>query len=708
MIADRGFNMGTGQAQAPGMRAGTSRLAIALATIGLGLGLATGVQAAEAEIGSGDIVVTGAVPDDYTVEGQSSSTRLDISLRETPQSVSVVSRAQIEDFNLDTVRDVLRRTTGVNVETFDSERTYYNARGFDIVSFQYDGVGMPLAQGIQIGAADTALFERVEIVRGATGLLSQTGNPSATINFVRKRAKRETGGYATLSYGSFDQVRGDVDVNAALTENGGLRARFVGAYESADSYLDYYSTSRLTLYGTVSADLGPDTVATVGYSWQESAPKGVTWGALPVTDAEGNPASYDRSTSSAQPWTNWTSTDRQLFADITHDLGNDWQAKVSVQRRAFDGDAELFYIYYSGDTLVSYPGAYKDHQRDTTIDAHIGGSFELAGREHEVLFGGTYGEQRLIESQASAPDSFGIPLPGDTAFQGTFPYPDFGDYAVAADYTTKIYTGYGLARLSLAEPLKLMLGGNVARAERNGVSYGTPYNFAKTKFLPFAGVTLDLTGNLTAYASYATIFNPQVETDIDGNVLAPLEGETYEAGIKGEWLEGRLNASLAVFKTKQDNVARQAGFNPDLGINYYTAEDNRSQGVEFDVSGELLPGLQLTGGYAYVDIEDDAGEDARLFIPRHTVRLTAAYTPPALEALRLGASARYQSKIENGVTQGDYALVDLMARYQLTPNISLGANVDNVTGVKYWSSLQSAQAYYGAPRTVRGTLGLSF
>ncbi len=656
-----------------------------------------------------NIVVTGQIPDDYTVSQQGSSARIDISLRETPQAVGVVSRAQIEDFNLDTIRDVLRNTTGVNVETYDTERTYYNARGFDIVSFQYDGIGMPLAEGIQIGAGDTAIYDRVDVVRGATGLLSQTGNPSATVNFVRKRAQRETGGYATLSYGSYDQVRGDVDMNAAFTEDGSIRGRFVGAYETGDSNLDFYSTSRLTLYGTLSADLGPNTVATVGYSWQESSPKGVTWGGLPTTDADGNPASYARSATTAQPWTNWTTTDRQLFADITQDLGNDWQAKVSVQRRVVDGDAKLFYVYYSGEDLVSYPGAYLDSEETTTLDAHIGGKVKLFGREHDVLIGATYGNQHNGEWEATADASTGITLPGTTAFEGTFAYPDFGDYSLQAKFHSQIATAYGLVRLSLADPLKLMLGGNVTHAERTGTSYDTPYDFEKTKFLPFAGLTLDLSAHLTAYASYATIFNPQTYTDIDGKVLAPLEGETYEAGLKGAWFGDRLNASVAVFKTNQDNVAVSQGFSSSLGAYYYSSEDDTSRGVEVDVSGQLFKGLQVNGGYAYVDVEDEDGANTRLFIPRHTVRLSAVYTPPMFDRLRLGASARYQSGISNGAArQGDYTIVNLMGRFQMTKNVSLGVNVDNVTNVKYWSSLESDQSFYGAPTTWRATLGVNF
>lgn len=658
-----------------------------------------------------EIVVTGALPDDYTVTGQGASTRLDLSLRETPQAASVITRAQIEDFNLDTVDSLLTRATGVNVDRPETDRTYYNARGFDIVNFQFDGIGQPLSYGLQTGQLDTAIFDRVEVVRGSTGLLSQTGNPSAAVNFVRKRPTKELGGYASLSYGSFDTVRGDVDINTPLTEDGSIRTRFVGAYEDGDSYLDFYHTSRLTLYGVAAADLGPDTVLTVGYSWQNSDPRGVNWGALPLAYADGSPATYARSATTAQPWTRWETTDRNLFADVTHDFGGSWVATVSVLRRARDQDAKLLYVYgaqdlTTGDGLYSWPGAYLDKLRETTIDAHVDGKVNLAGREHEVVLGVNYGRSLTKEWQATAT---GIALPGNSAFDGSVPYPDFSDYELESDFDTKIGSVYGLTRFSLADPLKLMLGGNVTKAERKGTNYGTPYSFESTKFLPFAGLTFDLNGHLTAYASFATIFNPQVEMTADAKILPPIEGETYEAGLKGEWNEGRLTAAIAVFKTKEDNVASNGVFDPTLGQTVYTAVNARSKGVEVDLAGQPLPGLQVSGGYAYVDVEDEDGNPARTFIPRHTLRMSAVYSPPSLDALRFGASARFQSRIYNTETaQKGYAIVDLMARYQLTRNISVAANLDNLTNVKYWTSLQWDQAYYGAPRTVRGTVGFSF
>jgi outer membrane receptor for ferric coprogen and ferric-rhodotorulic acid len=128
------------------------------------------------------------------------ATGLDMSLRETPQSVTILTRPGSSDFGLTNVNDLLAQVTGVNVEKVETDRTYYNSRGFDITNFQVDGIGLPLIWGIQFGDLDTVLFDRVEVVRGANSMMTGTGNPSATINYVRKRPTEDfqaTGGCST-------------------------------------------------------------------------------------------------------------------------------------------------------------------------------------------------------------------------------------------------------------------------------------------------------------------------------------------------------------------------------------------------------------------------------------------------------------------------------------------------------------------------------
>jgi outer membrane receptor for ferric coprogen and ferric-rhodotorulic acid len=703
-----------------------ARLAtLAIMSGGLSGGTALAAESADAESSERQIIVNGKRLTDYRTDVQDTAYRLPMSIKETPQAVSVITRAQIEDFNLDTVNTLLTYTTGVNVDAAETDRTYYTARGFDIVNFQFDGVGQPLSYGLQTGAIDTATFERVEIVRGATGLLSQTGNPSAAVNFVRKRPGRELAGYLSGSYGSYDHIRADADVNLPLSASGSVRTRFVAAYDAGDSYLDRYETKKLTLYGVVAADLGPNTTATAGYSWQKTDPKAVLWGSLPLFYTDGTPIEYDRSTSTSQPWTRWEVIDRSIFGDITHDLGDGWNVKLSALRRAQDQDSKLFYVYGNpdrdtGEGIFSYPGAFRGPDRELTFDASISGPLTIAGREHLFVVGANHGKKKVKQFSAYDFAAIGISLPGDTAFSGTFAEPDFPDHSLSADFTITRKSIYGLARLSLADPLNLILGGNLTDAKSEGTSYGVSYEFSADKFLPFAGLTFDLSSSVTAYASYATIFNPQVEIGADFAPLPPVEGKTYELGLKGEWNAGQFMAGIALFKTQQDNTAEAVGFDTTIGQTIYAPTDARSKGIEIDLAGEVLPGLQLAGGYAYTDIEDDAGEEARTFIPRHTARLSSTYSPPALDRLKFGAAIRYHSRIyreqgtvvSTGATiisnQDAYVLVDLMARYQLMPRLSLSANVYNLTNAKYLTSLRWDQSFYGAPRTYSAALGYSF
>ena len=175
---------------------------------------------------------------------QTTTMRFRLSQRETPQSVSVVTRAQIEDFQLNDINDLLKTVPGVQVQAQETDRIYYSARGFDIQTFQIDGIGLPFAFEVQTGSIDTAIYDHIDVVRGAPGLLSSTGNPSAVVNFIRKRPTRLFQVSGSAQYGSYDHLRLDADVSAPLTNDGSIRARAVGAYLDEDSYLDRYGLRR--------------------------------------------------------------------------------------------------------------------------------------------------------------------------------------------------------------------------------------------------------------------------------------------------------------------------------------------------------------------------------------------------------------------------------------------------------------------------------
>jgi outer membrane receptor for ferric coprogen and ferric-rhodotorulic acid len=686
-------------------------------------------NAAEQQRGD-DIVVTGKRSegsDDYAVEDQRTATRLALSQRETPQSVSVVTRAQIEDFQLNDVNALLATVPGVNVLAAETDRVYYSARGFDIQTFQIDGVGLPFAFGIQTGSLDTAIYDRIEVVRGAPGLLSPTGNPSAVINFIRKRPYQAPKLSASAQYGSFDNLRLDGDVSVPLTANGAVRARAVGAFLDTDSHLDRYHLRRWTGYGIVEADLGPNTVISAGYGHQDHQSRGAMWGALPLYYTDGTRIDLDRSSNYAPDWSRWGVVDRQIFGDLTHDFGNGWTGKISVLRRAISEEDALFYVYgnpdrETGDGIFSYPGAFRGETRNLTLDAYVSGKASVGGRQHDVMFGINRGAERYLQYSSYDNGAIGLPLPFDTFFDGAFPEPVFPTpYDLSLDTHTRRETAYGLVRLNLADPFKLILGGNYTHATSAGASYGEPTDYDRSRFLPFVGATFDLTPNISVYASFATIFNPQTQFDADNRLLDPIEGDNIEAGLKGEWFDGRFNASAAIFQARQKNTAEAAGFDPVLGRTIYRGVDATSQGIEIEVAGQPAAGLQVTGGFTALRVRGEDDEAVRTFVPRNTGRLNATYSPPALPALKLGSSIQYQSSfyLEPGtlstttgqpirLTQGGVALVDLLARYDLTDHVSLSANLRNVTNAKYLTSLTFDQGYYGAPRSILGTISVRY
>ncbi|HEY0662198.1 MAG TPA: TonB-dependent siderophore receptor [Lysobacter sp.] len=668
------------------------------------------------------VVVTGERSSGYESGTTSGATRLDLSARETPQSVSVVTRSQMDDFGLDSINDALNATTGVNVEQVETDRTYYTARGFDITNFQRDGLGLPLPYGIQNGDIDTALYERIEVLRGANGLMSSTGNPSATVNFVRKRPGTELEGSARLTLGSWDSRRVDLDVSSPLSAAGTVRGRVVAAYQDNESYLDRYSRDKQVYYGVIEADLGPATTLTVGASHQKNKPRSPMWGALPLYYSDGTPTDYDVSTSTAADWSFWKSEDTRAFAELAHGFGNDWQLKAAFNYEDKQDDTQLFYIYgtpdrETGEGLFAYPSDYDGRFEARFVDAYATGPLMLGGRPHDVVIGANWTRGTNQEVSWYGND-VGTPLPDLGTWDGHYPKPTFDAYSDGASYDYRRESLYATVRWNLADRFKLITGANRSRVETRGISYGTPNTVEETRTTPFAGAVFDLGTHYSLYGSYGEIFSQQAQTDIDNRLLGPVTGSNAEMGLKGEWLGGGINASFAVFRARQRNLAESAGFDTVAGRTYYAGVDAESTGYEFDIAGRLAEHWQVAGGFTHLRLEDNGGNDTRTYVPRELLRLSTTVQVPQVQGLKLGASLKWQSDIHrdavlaNGepvvIRQDAYALLGLMARYDFAPSWNATLNVDNVTNEKYIPSLYWEQGFYGEPRNVSLSFGYRF
>ena len=640
----------------------------------------------------------------YTVRNSDSATKLKLSPKQTPQTVSTTTRAKMDDFSQTSMNDVLAGTSGVNVEKVETDRTYYTARGFDITNIQVDGSGLPLTFGLSQGDIDTAVYDHVDVIKGANALLNGTGDPSATVNMVRKRPTAEFQSTVTGSVGSWDNKRVEGDVSGAMSENGKLRGRLVAVNQNKDSYLDRYSTDRNVFYGIMEADLTDSTLLTLGLHYQKNDADSPLWGALPLTYSDGTPTSYDVSTSTSTDWAYWDIKEERSFIELSQQLANDWKAKASLTHITTSQDSRLFYVYgtpdkTTGTGLYAYPSAYVSDVQQNLVDVNASGPFRLAGREHELAVGGNISHAR-VRQRSDYSSAIGQSIGDLSQWDGSFAEPDFSASSATGNYDTKQLTGYSGARFSLTDDLAWIVGARMTSWETEGVSYGENKAAAEHgEVTPYTGVVYDINDNYAVYASYSGIFTPQNKSDVNGDPLKPVTGDSYETGVKGEFFDKKLNTTVALFKTRQDNVAEQAGISG--GQAYYTTADGiRSQGYEFDIAGQIWDDLEASGGFTHVDIDNSDGSAAKTYTPRDTFKLAATYR---LNKWKMGAGVTWQSdiyRVDSGVkvTQDSYALLNLMAGYDFTRNLSATLNVYNVANENYINSLYWSQGYYGAPR----------
>ncbi|MFK3974245.1 TonB-dependent siderophore receptor [Pseudomonas sp. NPDC087358] len=648
----------------------------------------------------------------YQGKTATSTTRLGLSDKETPQAVTTVTRAQIDDFKLNSVREALRAAPSVTVEQIETDRTQFTSRGFTINTFEYDGMGMPFAGDLLVGDQDLAEYEQIDILHGANGLMSGTGNPSATVNFVRKRPTATPQAKIGISAGSWDSRRVDVDVSGPLTDSGNVRGRFIYAHDKGNSYLDRYSHEVNVAAGLLDFDLTDADTLTVGISQHNSDSNGSTWGNLPLQDDDGNPIHYSsRSSNVGQPWTYWNMHTQRAFAELKHDFGNGWNSKLSLTGITQYQDTDMFYIAgVSGDDASAYATHITSRDHQMIGEAQVSGPFSLFGRDHELTLGANYGRahhkanEHDIDADGYYNTSFSGALAGNT-LRPPLDYTFDTNNQNFSDTQKSLYAG---TRFSLLDDLHWVVGARMLSADGKGEDYGVDHHTREHgKVTPYSGLVYDLNDQWSVYGSWTQIFTPQYKVGTNGRMLDPVEGTSSEVGIKGS-LDSGLNLTAAVFKTKQQNVAEYVGL--DGGQSLYNGLDYKSHGVELQASGEALSGLELLGGYTYVRIDDDNGDRARKYVPTHSFRGLATYRLPGMPQAKVGTRLSWQGPVESdsnsAVRQNAYALVDLMTSYDIDQHWSTSLNLNNVTDRKYLLSLyeSATSANYGAPRNVTASL----
>jgi len=665
----------------------------------------------------------------YTTGAMQPATKLPLTLRETPQSVSVVTRKRMDDKAMTTISDVVQSAPGIYLNNSGGAgRPTFSARGFDVDTILYDGFPTSFLTYLPSSEANLAMYDRVEIVRGATGLAQGAGSPAGAINLIRKRPPHEFQATLTGSAGSWDDYSSTLDIGGPLNENGTLRARTVISRQDAKSFRDSVGSDADLFYGVVDADLSDSTTLTLG-AYRQKDHTNYVWGGLPMVRGGGH-LGLSRDTFLGHDWEYMDNRTTGYFATLEHGLANDWKLRMAAMQSTTHTDV-----------LASSIWAYNRHylwtqameQKETGYDLAFSGPFQLLGQEHDLTVGVSkrqldYRTGKLWEAFIdNGTDLF-------TWDPRVHANPDIVKGPNGRPETTNQDSLYASTRLRLTEPLSLILGGRLDWYEfENRTNPESSYKVTRN-LTRYAGLVYDLNPHHSVYVSYTDIFKPQTEKGIGAEVIVPIVGENYEVGIKGEYFDGALNASAAIFQIDQKNRALELPDVKGCGTSaisacYEASGLVRSRGIDLELQGALTENWQLAGGYTYTQtkyVSDTnatlEGQDFNRRLPRQLFKLSTIYTLPGdLQRWRIGGDVYQQSQIRtsggSGTTawqnrQGSYTVAGLVAGYKASEQLDLQLNVNNLFDRTYYVSIANGgydpYDIYGDPRNMKLTARYSF
>ena len=659
-------------------------------------------------------------------------------LKEIPQSVTVMTRKQMDDQGLTDLKDAANQTTGLVGVQGVGKGMILTSRGFQIDDWQYDGVPIPrntYALG-NWATQDLIFFDRMEVLRGASGLLQGTGSPGGAINLVRKRGQYAPTVTLTGKAGSWDHYGLQLDAGGPLNQTGTVRGRFVADEDQSQSFTDYEWSKTHSLYGALDFDLREDTTLGLAVSHSDGESRPMIRG-LPRY-ADGSPVDVSRSTYTGARWNHSDIDVTTVYADLEHRFNDDWAFKVGAVRMTEDNQAKNQRLQTSGDGLnadgsgVQYADFVSDFDATKIgLDMNLVGRFEALSMQQEVMLGGNYSkftsDDRFARTFNNSSDTlFGIDHDRpEISYDGLLNTP--GGRATPSKYDIRQKGLYGSWRVKPIEPLTLVLGSRVSwydysytsatqAAFSNVAIDEAPSTTNETgEFTPYAGIVYDLNREWAVYASYTDVFEPQTARTTSGSVLKPVIGSNYEIGLKGELMDGRVNTSLAVFRYDQENRAVNdvaSGFACDGWYCSTASGKVRSQGIEAEISGEVLSGLQLFAGYTYNTTKylEDPVDEGRVFsqwTPKHMLRVWSDYQFSGdWSRVSTGLGFTTQSHTlgyERTYEIPGYTVWNARLGYQLTPEIDLALNANNLFDKNYYTAgynQLNGNNYFGDPRNV--------
>jgi len=553
-----------------------------------------------------------------------------LTMRETPQSVSIITEERMRDEGLVSAADVLTRTTGVTFSYHNSqEGVHANARGFRIQNVLIDGLAL---QGSQTKmSADLALYERVEVMRGPAGLFTGSGaagSPAGAINLVRKRPTKERRTTVQATAGSWNNYRTMIDSGGALNASGSLRGRGVISYVDRDFFYDHAFRKNLTLGGVMELDLTRATMLTFGLDYEKR--KARVASPSHFRNWDGSDPGVRRKGSRGLPWGQSEYDEYGAFVELEHHFANHWNLKANYTRKQGEVFQDYGNITHYTDSKTGeyrkYISSTFGHSKDWDegFTANLNGKFDLAGRTHNFVAGFSMESNRrrvlnIPSNQRGYHSSGGKSKLEIIDFPITdysrYPWlPSHPDWSRIDFYEPDRQSGwYANFRFNVSDPLKIMAGARISRFSEGGISkyyIKTPeykrgaYKESST-VTPFAALSYDLNKQHTLHAMYSEVFDIQDKYDLQGNRVDPLKGENWELGIKSDWNEGRLHTMLNIYRLDRTNDTYILEDNPceslqelrGISAACHGADNKRRvTGIEFEINGRLSPAWDISVG----------------------------------------------------------------------------------------------------------------
>lgn len=650
-------------------------------------------------------------------------------LKDIPQSISVLTRTQIDDMGMTDLRDAANHVTGMVGAKGVGQGMVLSARGFQIDDWQYDGVPIPrntYALG-NWGTEGLVFFDRVEVLRGASGLLQGTGSPGGAVNLVRKRGQADRSVTLTAKAGSWDRYGLQLDAGGPLNAAGSVRGRLVLDESRSHSFTDFVNDRTRSLYAALDVDLAPSTTLGLGVSDSDSRGRPMIRG-LPLYP-DGRDIGLPRSTYTGAWWNRARIHQTTVYADLDHRFGSDWKLKVSALRMTEKNTSVHQRMHGnvaadgSGLTFANWSTDFDSEKLG--LDAYVNGRFTALGLQHEVTVGANYSKYTSDDLVAR---TF---TPGGNIFaiDHDRPWQDLstilataGSWSSASTYDVRQKGIYASWRARLTAPLTAIAGARVSWYDYLYTSTEASPNTAHGEVTPYVGLVYALDSAWSAYGSLTSVFVPQSERTVAGRTLDPITGNNVELGIKGELLQGRLNTSFAVFRYDHRNRAVNDLDAGQVCDGWYCARPAgkvRSQGFEAEASGEVARGLQLAAGYTYNTTRflRDPTEQGKTFsqwTPKHLLRVWSNYQLPGeWQRLSLGGGLTVQSHTlgySRSYTMPGFAVWSARVAWQLTPEVSLALNVNNLLDKRYYVpgyNESNGNNDFGDPRNAMVTLKYS-